>query len=462
MKLFSKYDKDKSGSLDREECLLLGNDLAAVVKKHGDFELDLDDETLKKEIEKIINIIFYVADEDNSGSITKDEFQKVFQNFETIFRLSKMDVHSVDIIIDGNFDNFMKKPGNANEIEAIFFKYDKDGSGTINHDELESFSKDYINMTTENKSDEEKILAVKWLCNSVMHFGDTDKDGTLTLDEFKAAMEKIDDVVQKYSKDVKKELKTLRLIKEADFNVLVSNLENVDQLKGNFRKYDKSGNGKLSLGEMQLLCGDMFSLLCKDQLATGNTDTAKAKDFASIALSKIIFKESGKDDNAEMDFEEFKAMLAKLNTLKEEYLKLIHVSIENTKLLAKANFQSLVKVEDQAWKAIFMKYDKDGDGRIDGTELVSFAYDFNNYFLELGNKILGDVLGRFPANILAQVKKIMGTMMQDLIQQRLNISTYEAISIDKFQATFGDSVKLQEFLLFYQQKLTSGELFKYL
>jgi len=73
---FNQYDKDKSGTLNREEFALFANDLFNIIKEGMD-SAELQEKFTPKHFTETM---FSRLDTHHNGKITYDEFRSVLQN----------------------------------------------------------------------------------------------------------------------------------------------------------------------------------------------------------------------------------------------------------------------------------------------------------------------------------------------------------------------------------------------
>jgi calmodulin len=131
--------------------------------------------------------MFIKYDVDNSGYLDRDEFAQLFINMSTD-AVTTSDAMKVFDMIDVNndekveFDEFMaifKETQSQNDmilIEYMFKCIDKDGSGTIETEEIKKFV------------DDNKVNFSKEELNNLITKIDADNSGAVDLNEFKAAI----------------------------------------------------------------------------------------------------------------------------------------------------------------------------------------------------------------------------------------------------------------------------------
>lgn len=139
-----------------------------------------------EEVKRIFSA-FQLIDENGDGRITKDELRKGLQIYDPSITAPDEEVEKIFKIIDTDNNGYLefeefarviidKKKLLTNEIIKFTFNFfDKDGSGEITLEELQDIF---------GKNNEE---AIRELVNEV----DTDKNGRIDFDEFKAMMVKI-------------------------------------------------------------------------------------------------------------------------------------------------------------------------------------------------------------------------------------------------------------------------------
>merc|ERR1719347_2110379 len=155
-----------------------------------------------------IDAIFAAGDVDGNEEIDYEEF------------IALMCPSASDII-----EKFRAKYKNVNEVKAAFKRFDKDGDGSLQKEELSAALKS----SGESYSDVE--------VNAIFSLGDSDGDGEITLEEFIALMSpSASSVVQRISKSFK----------------------NLNDVKTAFKKIDTDNDGLLSKQEMMASSGNKY------------------------------------------------------------------------------------------------------------------------------------------------------------------------------------------------------------
>jgi len=187
---FKQFDRNGDGSIDRNE--LTG----ALSSSGGNFT--------KQEID----VIFAAADTDGNGEIDYEEF------------IALMCPSASDII-----EKFRSKYKNITDVKAAFKRFDRNGDGALDKEELSSAMKS----SGESYSDIE--------VDAIFSLGDIDGDGEITLEEFVGLMSpSAAQVVQRISK----------------------NFKNIADVKDAFKKIDSNNDGLLSKQEMMASSANKF------------------------------------------------------------------------------------------------------------------------------------------------------------------------------------------------------------
>jgi len=366
---FKQFDRNGDGAIDKAELT------SALSSTGGNFT--------KQEIDTI----FVAADVDGDGEIDYEEF------------IALMCPSASDIV-----EKFRAKYKNVNDVRAAFKRFDRNGDGALEKDELAAALKS----SGESYSDVE--------VNAIFSLGDIDGDGEITLEEFIALMSpSAASVVQRISKafknlnDVKAAFKKIDtdndgLLSKQEVMTSSGNKYDAEEVEAIFALGDVDGDGQIDMGEFISLMfpsavevalqvsqtfktlddvKQAFKLLDKD--GDGSIDkqemASSGHKFNSSQVEAIFALGDINDDGA-LDLDEFISVMCpsaltvisrlrgKYKNISEVKKAFLAIDIDKDGLLSKTELLGSGKFNGQEVEAIFILGDLNGDGDIDLEEFV--------------------------------------------------------------------------------------------
>ncbi|XP_074599723.1 calbindin-32-like [Brevipalpus obovatus] len=155
MKLWKKYDIDRSGCIDSSEFSKLLGDFYSKVKK----------KTVKpEELGDICDIVLEIFDSNKDGKLQINELAKLFPVESNYLKKIKL---------------MKSKKIKSRVINRIFKKYDIDGNGQLENEELEGFMKDLVELTSEDY----EFSQINDVKKQILRTCDKDKDGRISKKE---------------------------------------------------------------------------------------------------------------------------------------------------------------------------------------------------------------------------------------------------------------------------------------
>merc|ERR1712106_612748 len=367
---FKQFDRNGDGAIDKAELT------SALSSTGGNFT--------KQEIDNI----FMAADVDGDGEIDYEEF------------IALMCPSASDIV-----EKFRAKYKNVNDVRAAFKRFDRNGDGALEKDELAGALKS----SGESYSDVE--------VDAIFSLGDIDGDGEITLEEFIALMSpSASIVVQRISKsfknlnDVKTAFKKIDtdndgLLSKQEIMTSSGNKYDSEEVDAIFALGDVNGDGQIDMGEFisimypsavdvalqvsqtfktlddvkqafKLLDKDGDGSITKQEMASSGQKFNNAQIESIFALGDI-------NDDGALDLDEFIAvmcpsaltvvsrLIGKYKNIAEVKKSFLAIDIDKDGLLSKQEVAGSGKFNGQEVYAIFMLGDLNGDGDIDLEEFVS-------------------------------------------------------------------------------------------
>merc|ERR1712106_1027048 len=366
---FKQFDRNGNGSIDKDE-------LTNALKSSGGNFTKQD-----------IDAIFTAGDVDGDGEIDYEEF------------ISLMCPSASDII-----EKFRAKYKNVNDVRAAFKRFDRDGDGALEKDELAGALKS----SGESYSDVE--------VDAIFSLGDIDGDGEITLEEFIALMSpSAPIVVQRISKsfknlnDVKAAFKKIDtdndgLLSKQEIMTSSGNKFDVEEVDAIFALGDVNGDGQIDMGEFISIMSpsavevalqvsqtfktlddvkQAFKLLDKDgDGSISKQEMASSGHKFNSAQIESIFALGDVNDDGALDLDEFISVMCpsaltvisrlrgKYKNISEVKKSFLAIDIDKDGLLSKEELAGSGKFNGQEVEAVFILGDLNGDGDIDLEEFV--------------------------------------------------------------------------------------------
>merc|ERR1719309_172658 len=364
---FKQFDKNGDGAIDKAELTsALG----------GNFT--------KQEIDTI----FMAGDVDGDGEIDYEEF------------IALMCPSASDIV-----EKFRAKYKNVNDVKSAFKRFDRNGDGALEKQELAAALKS----SGESYSDVE--------VNAIFSLGDVDGDGEITLEEFIALMSpSASSVVKRISKsfknlnDVKAAFKKIDtdndgLLSKKEIMASSGNKFDAEEVDAIFALGDVNGDGQIDMGEFISIMfpsavdvalqvsqtfktlddvKQAFKLLDKDgDGSITKQEMAKSGQKFNSAQIEAIFALGDINDDGALDLDEFIAVMCpsalsvvsrlvgKYKNIAEVKKAFLAIDVNKDGLLSKDELAGSGKFNGQEVEAIFILGDLNGDGDIDLEEFVS-------------------------------------------------------------------------------------------
>lgn len=367
---FKQFDRNGDGAIDKAELT------SALLSTGENFT--------KQEIDTI----FLAGDIDGDGEIDYEEF------------IALMCPSASDIV-----EKFRAKYKNVNDVKAAFKRFDRNGDGALEKDEV----------AAALKSSGESYTDVE--VNAIFSLGDVDGDGEITLEEFIALMSpSASSVVQRISKsfknlnDVKAAFKKIDtdndgLLSKKEMMTSSGNKYDAEEVDAIFALGDVNGDGQIDMGEFisimfpsavdvalqvsqtfktlddvkqafKLLDKDGDGSISKQEMASSGQKFNSAQIEAIFALGDI-------NDDEALDLDEFIAvmcpsalsvvsrLIGKYKNISEVKKAFLAIDIDKDGLLSKKELAGSGKFNGQEVEAIFILGDLNGDGDIDLEEFVS-------------------------------------------------------------------------------------------
>jgi len=364
---FKQFDKNGDGAIDKAELTsALG----------GNFT--------KQEIDTI----FMAGDVDGDGEIDYEEF------------IALMCPSASDIV-----EKFRAKYKNVNDVKSAFKRFDRNGDGALEKQELAAALKS----SGESYSDVE--------VNAIFSLGDVDGDGEITLEEFIALMSpSASSVVKRISKsfknlnDVKAAFKKIDtdndgLLSKKEIMASSGNKFDAEEVDAIFALGDVNGDGQIDMGEFISIMfpsavdvalqvsqtfktlddvKQAFKLLDKDgDGSITKQEMAQSGQKFNSAQIEAIFALGDINDDGALDLDEFIAVMCpsalsvvsrlvgKYKNIAEVKKAFLAIDVNKDGLLSKDELAGSGKFNGQEVEAIFILGDLNGDGDIDLEEFVS-------------------------------------------------------------------------------------------
>merc|ERR1719233_2625907 len=367
---FKQFDKNGDGAIDKGELT------SALASTGGNFT------------KQDIDVLFAAGDVDGDGQIDYEEF------------IALMCPSASDIV-----EKFRAKYKNVNDVKSAFKRFDRNGDGALEKQELAAALKS----SGESYSDVE--------VNAIFSLGDVDGDGEITLEEFIALMSpSASSVVKRISKsfknlnDVKAAFKKIDtdndgLLSKKEVMASSGNKYDAEEVDAIFALGEVNGDGEIDMGEFisimfpsavdvalqvsqtfktlddvkqafKLLDKDGDGSITKQEMASSGQKFNSAQIEAIFALGDI-------NDDGALDLDEIIAVMCpsalsvvsrlvgKYKNIAEVKKAFLAIDVNKDGLLSKDELAGSGKFNAQEVEAIFILGDLNGDGDIDLEEFVS-------------------------------------------------------------------------------------------
>lgn len=157
-KVWNHYDQDRSGFIESDE---LRGFLADLLSREGKV-------LTPAKIDDYVSVMLDVFDKNKDGKLSLPEMSKILpleENFLAQFKVEKL-------VTEGEFNK-------------IWTKYDEDGNGFINDEEIDALMHDLLHAKMKKELNSEDVAAFR---NKIMKKCDTDRDGKINKEELKRVL----------------------------------------------------------------------------------------------------------------------------------------------------------------------------------------------------------------------------------------------------------------------------------
>jgi len=330
--IFKKFDADGDGEISFAE-------LKSGAKSLGEFS------------EGELSAVFAMGDVDNDGRVSFSEF-------------ARMIIPSADEKVS----EFKKSIGSANDVAALFKKFDVDNDGSISIDEMKAGLK-----TTGLKFSDEEVEVV-------FAVGDLDGNNELSLAEFENLMGtavsfgKVEDVKAAFFRFDKNNDGSIDKAELKQMLAATGKTPSDAEVESLFKKGDKDGDGQIDLQEF-------IHLMFPNATATLNK---LQKSFRNLDEVKASFRKYDTDGDGHISRLELKQVMANFSEAEVDsifalgdvdksggidYQEFITLMIADSSVVIKKLSTQFKTVFDI--KSAFKRFDSNGDGQIDRSELKS-------------------------------------------------------------------------------------------
>ena len=371
-KLFKKIDKDGNGKISIKEFQRI-------------FEDDMAIRVSKSDVRKLMERM----DEDGDGYVDYGEFvAAALGDADSRTKEAKKEGQKMiakAVKVDWLTDKLRKKiqeSHNRKDLEEVFEEFDKDDSGKISRREFkEAFSENGIRLTSSeidaifeklDKNGDHEI-SYKEFCNGVFnkHRASSSRSGR----KYGTTKSSLDDI-EDYSGAV--DLALRKLVQKDSWST--------SSLKRLFRQFDKTGSGKITVGEFKLGFAEMgLKVTTKeiveliDRLDTQGNGTIDYNEFVKAALLPVRGM-----DSVEILDETLRQMIWDAS-FSQHSLRRLFSRFDRTGsgLISKKDFQHAfgkmgLSASLQDVKDLLRRLDRNGDGLIDYGEFIDAAFVATN------------------------------------------------------------------------------------
>ncbi|XP_067053438.1 calretinin-like [Acropora muricata] len=157
-KVWNHYDQDRSGFIESDE---LRGFLADLLSREGKV-------LSPAKIDDYVSVMLDIFDKNKDGKLSLPEMSKILpleENFLAQFKVEKL--------------------VSEEEFNKIWTKYDEDGNGFINDEEIDALMHDLLHAKMKKELDSEDVAAFR---NKIMKKCDTDRDGKINKEELKRVL----------------------------------------------------------------------------------------------------------------------------------------------------------------------------------------------------------------------------------------------------------------------------------
>lgn len=157
-KVWNHYDQDRSGFIESDE---LRGFLADLLSREGKV-------LSPAKIDDYVTVMLDIFDKNKDGKLSLPEMSKILpleENFLAQFKVEKLVTEE--------------------EFNKIWTKYDEDGNGFINDEEIDALMHDLLHAKMKKELNSEDVAAFR---NKIMKKCDTDRDGKINKEELKRVL----------------------------------------------------------------------------------------------------------------------------------------------------------------------------------------------------------------------------------------------------------------------------------
>lgn len=157
-KVWNHYDQDRSGFIESDE---LRGFLADLLSREGKV-------LSPAKIDDYVSVMLDIFDKNKDGKLSLPEMSKILpleENFLAQFKVEKL--------------------VSEEEFNKIWTKYDEDGNGFINDEEIDALMHDLLHAKMKKELNSQDVAAFR---NKIMKKCDTDRDGKINKEELKRVL----------------------------------------------------------------------------------------------------------------------------------------------------------------------------------------------------------------------------------------------------------------------------------
>ena len=215
---------------------------------------------------------------------------------------------------------------NAGEVKQAFRRFDSDGDGHLDRNEL----KNLLIQSGKSVSDQEVDLLFRQ--------GDVDGDGRIDIQEF---------------------VKLMFPAANATLSKLQQSFKSLNDVKASFRKYDSDGDGHISRGELRQVMAGFSDQEVDSIFALGDKDQSGGIDYQEFIALMI--------PNSSSILGKIASQFASVQKIKEGF-KMIDANGDGA--ISRNELRSGLRLDDTALDVVFAIGDIDQDGEISMSEFI--------------------------------------------------------------------------------------------